>query len=413
MATQVTTEATKAATLSREPRELDEPRGASELDAPRPATINAGRLVSLDVLRGATVAGMILVNNPGTWNHIYWPLEHAEWSGWTPTDLIFPFFLFIVGISITLALGRRIEQGGARRDLYWKIVRRSLLIYGCGLFLAGFPFFNLSTIRLTGVLARIAVCYLVTALIFINTKWRTQAIIVAALLVVYCLVLTKIAAPGYAVGDLSKQGSIASFVDRKLLGAHIWKGGDKVYDPEGILSTFPAIATTLVGVLAGHWLRRRLSDYEKVAGLFVAGAVCIVAGWCWNPFLPINKALWTSSYVLFTAGLALQLLAVCYWLIDIKGYRRWSLPFRVFGVNALAVFVLTGLMARVMTINEWWNFTRTDGTTGANLQTLIYQRAFASWLSPLNASLAFAVCFVLLWLGLMAILYKKKIYIKV
>ncbi|MCA1631704.1 MAG: DUF5009 domain-containing protein [Acidobacteria bacterium] len=371
------------------------------------------RLLSLDVFRGITIAGMILVNNPGTWSHIYWPLEHAQWHGWTPTDLVFPFFLFIVGVSITLALGRRVERGGSKRDLYLKIARRSVLIYALGLFLAGFPYFNLSSIRLTGVLARISVCYLVTALIFINTRWRTQAFVAAVLLVAYCVVLTKVATPGYAVGDLSKEGSIASFVDRKLLGNHIWKGGGKIYDPEGILSTFPAIATTLLGVLAGHWLRRRADDYEKVAALFVAGVACAVAGWCWNPFFPINKALWTSSYVLFTAGLALQLLAVCYWLIDIKGYKRWALAFRVFGVNALAVFVLTGWMARVMTIKEWWNFTRTDGTAGANLQTFVYQRAFASWLSPVNASLAYAVCFVLLWLGLMAILYRKKIYIKV
>jgi predicted acyltransferase len=373
----------------------------------------AGRVLSLDVVRGLTVAGMILVNNPGTWSNIYAPLEHAAWHGWTPTDLIFPFFLFVVGVSITLALSRRVEQGGAYRDLYWKIVRRFALIYGLGLFLAGFPFFNFSTIRLTGVLARIAVCYLFAALVFVNTNWRTQSLIVVVLLLSYWMVLTKIPAPGYAAGDLSKEGSVASFVDRKVLGNHIWKGGDKIYDPEGILSTFPAIATTLVGVLAGHWLRRRMSDYEKVAGLFVAGLACVVAGWCWNPFFPINKALWTSSYVLFTAGMALQLLAVCYWLIDIKGYKSWSLPFRIFGVNALAVFVLTGLMARAMTIKEWWNLPRTDGTTGANLQTYIYQHAYASWLSPVNASLAFAICFVLLWLGLMAILYKKKIYIKV
>jgi predicted acyltransferase len=443
MATQVTTEATGAATLSRETQETrelrasDEPRASRDLDVTRPATGNAGRLVSLDVLRGATIAGMILVNNPGSWSHIYWPLEHAEWNGWTPTDLIFPFFLFIVGVSITLALGRRVESGGQKRDLYLKIVRRFVLIYAFGFLLATFPFVKtdqvdftggfvsglktiphgvaalLAVVRLTGVLQRIAFCYLFAALIFVKTTWRTQSLIAAALLVLYCVVLTQIATPGYAAGDLSKQASIASFVDRKVLGTHIWKGGDRVYDPEGILSTFPAIATTLLGVLAGHWLRRRVSDYEKVAGLFVAGAILVAAGWCWNPFFPINKSLWTSSYVLFTAGLALQLLAVCYWLIDIKGYKRWSLPFRVFGVNALAVFVLTGLMARVMTIKEWWNFTRTDGTTGANLQTLIYQRAFASWLSPNNASLAFAVCFVLLWLGLMAILYKKKIYIKV
>jgi predicted acyltransferase len=413
MATEVTTE---AAALSREPRATDEfggQRNEREPVAPRAVAPASSRLVSLDVFRGMTVAGMILVNNPGTWNHIYWPLEHAEWDGWTPTDLIFPFFLFIVGVSITLALGRRVEGGGSKRDLYLKIVRRTALIYGLGLFLAGFPYFNFSTIRLSGVLARIAVCYLCTALIFVKTNWRTQGWIAAVILVAYWAVMTHVATPGYAAGDMSKQASIASFVDRKVLGNHIWKGGDKVYDPEGILSTFPAIATTLLGVLAGHWLRRRLSDYEKVAGLFVAGVAGVVAGWCLNPFFPINKALWTSSYVLFTAGLALQLLAFCYWLIDIKGYKRWSLTFRVFGVNALAVFVLTGFMARVMTIKEWWNFTRTDGTTGANLQTFIYQRAFASWLSPVNASLAFAVCFVLLWLGLMGILYKKKIYIKV
>ncbi|HVG30839.1 MAG TPA: DUF5009 domain-containing protein [Pyrinomonadaceae bacterium] len=389
-------------------------RGAGLATPDEPRAKGAARLVSLDVFRGMTVAGMILVNNPGTWGHIYWPLEHAAWHGWTPTDLVFPFFLFVVGVSIALALGGRVEAGGAKRDLYLKIVRRSLLIYAFGLFLAGFPYFNLSTIRLTGVLARISVCYLAAAVVFVNTRWRAQALLVAALLVAYCVVLTQVPTPGYAAGDLSKEGSIASFVDRRLLGNHIWKGGDKVYDPEGVLSTFPAIATTLVGVLAGHWLRRRRAgDYEKVAGLFVAGAACVVAGWCWNPFFPINKALWTSSYVLFTGGLALQLLAACYWLIDIKGYRAWALPFRVFGVNALAVFVLTGLMARVMTIREWWNFTRADGTPGANLQTFVYQRAFASWLSPVNASLAFAVCFVLLWLGLMGILYKKKIYIKV
>lgn len=403
----------------------------------KPDAKSAGRLLSLDVVRGMTVAGMILVNNPGSWSHIYWPLEHAEWNGWTPTDLVFPFFLFIVGVSITFALGRRVEQDGAQRELYLKIIRRALLIYAFGFLLASFPFVKtdqadftggfwgglktlphasaqlLATVRLTGVLQRIAVCYFFAALIFVKTSWRTQALIVAVLLVGYWLILTKIPAPGYAAGDLSKQGSIASFIDRKVLGEHIWKGGGKVYDPEGLLSTLPAIATTLCGVLAGHWLRRRRDDYEKVAGLFVAGAIGVIIGWAWNPFFPINKALWTSSYVLFTAGLALQLLALCYWLIDIKGYRRWTLPFVIFGMNALAVFVLTGWMARAMTIKEWWNLPKADGTYGANFQTYIYQHAFASWLSPVNASLAFAICFVLLWLGLMAILYRRGIFIKV
>ena len=373
----------------------------------------AARLLSLDAFRGATIAGMILVNNPGSWSHIYWPLRHAEWHGWTPTDWVFPFFLFIVGVSITLALSRRVERGGPQRDLYLKIARRTLVIFALGLLLSGFPFFDFPNIRVTGVLNRIAVCYFFAAIIFLKTDWRKQLLVTAALLAGYWALVALVPAPGYGAGDLSKEGSVVSFVDRKLLGNHIWKGGGRVYDPEGVLSTLPAIATTLCGVLAGHWMRRTRDDYEKAAGMFAAGVACVVVGWAWNPWLPINKPLWTSSYVLFTAGWALLLLALCYWLIDIKNYRRWSLPFVVFGVNALAVFVLTGLVARAMTLKEWWNLPRADGTAGANLQTYLYQNLFASWLSPVNASLAYAVCFVLVWLGLMAVLYRRKIFIKV
>jgi predicted acyltransferase len=369
----------------------------------------ATRIWSLDVFRGMTVAGMVLVNNPGTWSAIYSPLEHAAWHGWTPTDLVFPFFLFIVGVSITLALSRRAEAGGSKRDLYVKIARRSLLIFALALVLAGFPFFNLSTIRLTGVLNRIAVCYLFAALIFLKTNWRRQTVIVGVLLVAYWAILMLVPAPGFAAGDLSKQGSIASYVDRAVLGNHIWKGGEKIYDPEGLPSTIGALATTLIGVLTGHLLRSRRTEMEKVASMFVAGVACLVVGWVWNFWFPVNKALWTSSYVLFTAGMALQLLAACYWLIDINGYRRWSLPFRVFGTNALAVFFLTGLTARLLSIIK---LTGADGNQVA-LQTIIFKNLFASWASPVNASLAFAVCFVLVWLGLMSILYRRGIFIKV
>jgi predicted acyltransferase len=369
----------------------------------------ASRVQSLDVFRGITIAGMILVNNPGDWGAIYSPLEHASWSGWTPTDLVFPFFLFIVGVSITLALSRRAEAGGSKRDLYLKIVRRSAIIFALGLFLAGFPFFNLSTIRITGVLNRIAVCYLFAALIFLKTNWRRQAAIVAALLVAYWAILELVPAPGFAVGDLSKQGSIASYVDRALLGNHIWKGGEKIYDPEGILSTIGALATTLVGVLAGHLLRSRRTPLEKVAAMFVAGAAGVVAGWMWNDWLPVNKALWTSSYVLLTGGMALELLACCYWLVDLKGYKRWAMPFVVFGSNALAVFFLTGICARLLGIVK---MTGADGKQVA-LQSVIYKNLFASWAAPVNASLAFAVCFVLVWLGLMWLLYRRGILIKV
>jgi predicted acyltransferase len=370
----------------------------------------AGRLLSLDVFRGLTIAGMILVNNPGPSGSVYWPLEHAAWHGWTPTDLVFPFFLFIVGVSITLAFARRVEQEGAsQRDLYWKILRRTVLIYACGFLLAGFPFFNLSTIRLSGVLQRIAVCYFCAALIFLKTSWRTQSLIAVGLLLSYWGVSVLVAAPGFAAGDLSKEGSLASFVDRAVLGNHIWKGGGRIYDPEGLLSTIPAIATTLSGVLAGHWLRARREAYETVAGLFVAGVACIVAGWMWNSWLPINKALWTSSYVVFTTGMALQLLALCYWLVDIKRIKRWALPFIIFGTNALAVFVLSGLAARLMNL---WKTTRMDGRQG-NLQTYLYEHLFASRLAPADGSLLYALLYVLIWLGLMAILYRRKIFIKV
>jgi predicted acyltransferase len=368
----------------------------------------SGRLVSLDVFRGLTIAAMVLVNNPGTWSSIYWPLEHAAWNGWTPTDLVFPFFLFIVGVSITLAFARRMEAGAADRALYLKVVKRAAIIFGLGLFLNGFPYFNLGTIRIAGVLQRIALCYLFASLIFLTTKVRTQLLIALALLVVYWLMMTRIAAPGFAAGDLTKEGSLASYVDRVLLGPHIWRQG-KVYDPEGLLSTIPAVATTLFGVLTGHWLRSERTRWDKVAGMFVVGAVCVFLGWAWNPFFPINKALWTSSYVLFTAGLALQLLALCYWVIDIEGYRRWAWPFEVFGVNALALFVGTGLMVKLMSLIK---IPLGDGTTISS-QGWIFRKFFLSWASPINASLCYAIAFILLWLFLMWLLYRKRIYIKV
>jgi predicted acyltransferase len=369
----------------------------------------AGRMVSLDVFRGMTIAGMILVNNPGDWGSIYSPLEHASWSGWTPTDLVFPFFLFIVGVSITLALSRRAETAGRRRDLYVKIIRRAAIIFALGLFLGGFPHFDLSTIRIPGVLQRIAVCYLFASVIFLNTDWRKQAYIAAGLLLVYWALMTLVPAPGFGAGHLeSKEANLAAYIDRAVFGGHVWRQA-KVYDPEGILSTLPAIATTLIGVLTGHLLRSRRAPLEKVASMFVAGVASVVVGWVWNYWFPVNKALWTSSYVLFTAGLALELFAVCYWLVDIKGYKRWSLPFVIFGANALALYFLAELSANLISIIS---FTRADGSR-ASLQAIIYDNLFASWASPLNASLAFAVCTVLVWLGVMSLLYRRRIFIKV
>jgi predicted acyltransferase len=366
----------------------------------------ASRLLSLDAFRGLTVAGMVLVNNPGTWAHIYWPLEHAEWDGWTPTDFVFPFFLFIVGVSITLSFARRVEKGADDWALFKNVLRRSLIIFGLGLLLSGFPFYNLHTIRIPGVLQRIAVCYFIASIIFIKTRWRTQAIIGVFLLFIYWIIMKTIQVPGYGIGDLSRQSNLAAYLDRTVFGRHTWKPD---YDPEGILSTIPAIVTTLCGIMTGHLIRSKRTPLEKVVIMFVAGMAGVVTGWAWDAWFPINKALWTSSYVLFTAGMALQLLALFYWLIDVKGYKSWAKPFVVYGMNAIALFMLSGLAARVMgliTIN------RADGSS-TSLQGFIYQTLFQSWLQPINASLAFAVCYVLVWLFLMWLLYRKNIFIKV
>ncbi len=379
---------------------------------------SASRLLSLDVFRGLTVAGMVLVNNPGTWSVIYPPLEHAEWHGATPTDFVFPFFLFIVGISITLALGKRTENGGANREIYLKIVKRAVLIYALGLFLATFPFYNftkeawldVSTVRIMGVLPRIAICYLCAALIFVRTNWKQQAFIAVALLLVYWVLMTLINVPGCEITTYNdKACNLAAYIDRLILTEnHTWRQS-KVFDPEGILSTIPAIATTLAGVLTGHWLRQKRDDDEKVAAMFFAGVCLTAIGWIWNFWFPINKSLWTSSYVVYTAGLALCFLGFCYWLIDIKGYKKWTKPFVIFGVNALVLFVGSGLMARILGLIKLGG---ADGKT-ISLQQAIFDNVFLPFASPINASLMYAISFILVWLFLMWLLYRKQIFIKV
>jgi predicted acyltransferase len=376
------------------------------------------RLLSLDVFRGITIAGMVLVNNPGTWSAIYPPLAHAEWNGWTPTDFVFPFFLFIVGISITLALGKRVEAGGVDKAVYLKIIRRTLLIFGLGLFLATFPFYNftkselldINTVRIMGVLQRIAVCYFFSALIFLHTGWKKQLIIATALLLVYWILMTLVPVPGCEIATFNdKACNLAAYIDRTVLTeGHIWRSA-RVYDPEGLLSTIPAIATTLAGILCGHWLRTRRDDMEKVSGMFFFGIVLVAFGWAWHSWFPINKALWTSSYVVFTAGLALCFLGFCYWLIDIQGYKLWTKPFVIFGVNALALFVGSGIMARLLGLIK---VTGPEGSS-ISLQQWIFTNIFLPLASPINASLMYAICFILVWLFLMWLLYRKKIYIKV
>lgn len=376
------------------------------------------RLVSLDAFRGLTVAGMVLVNNPGTWSAIYDPLEHAAWNGITPTDYVFPFFLFIVGVAITLALGRRVETGVVGAEIYRKIIKRAVVIFLLGLFLATFPFYNftrsewldVSTVRIMGVLQRIAVCYLCAALIFLHTSWKQQAIIAAALLLLYWALMTLIPVPGCEITTIDdKACNLSAYLDRVILTEnHIWKAG-KVYDPEGLLSTIPAIATTLAGVLCGHWIRRKIEDYEKVSAMFFFGVALLAIGYVWQLAFPLNKSLWTSSYVVYTAGLALCFLGFCYWLIDIKGYKAWARPFVIFGVNALVLFVGSGVMARIMGIIKVGEI---EGKT-VSLQQWIFTSLFLRFAEPVNASLAYAISFILVWLFLMWLLYRRRIFIKI
>lgn len=426
------------------------------------------RLISLDVFRGMTIAGMVLVNNPGTWSSIYGPLKHAEWHGITPTDYIFPFFLFIVGVAIPIALSKRIAEG-VTRSTYLKILGRAATIFALGVLMSAIPFFsfakteapqliklivtlgfaaalffylidkkkiaaivfgvsaiavlgiylsgvnmawyNVATMRIPGVLQRIAVCYLIVSLIFLHTSWRQQLLISAGLLLLYWLLMTVIPVPGCEVTTIDdKACNLAAYLDRSILTeAHMWASA-KVFDPEGILSTMPAIVTTMAGVLTGTWLRSDRDELNKVGGIFFAGTVLLALGWTWSLVFPLNKSLWTSSYVVYTAGLALLTLGFCYWIIDIKGYKRWSKPFVIFGVNALALFVFSGVMARLLGLIR---VAGPEAGKDISLQQWIYGNVFLSWLAPLNASLAFAICFILFWLFLMWLLYRRRLFIKV
>jgi len=376
-----------------------------------------GRLLSLDAFRGATIAGMILVNNPGSWSDIYPQLEHARWHGWTFTDWIFPFFLWIVGVAMTLSFAKRMEQGANTNSLILHTFRRAAIIFGLGLFLNGFPFgllfghtFDFSTMRIPGVLQRIALCYLVASIIFLKTQLRGQIIWIVVLLMGYWVALMLIPVPGYGAGILEPVGNLCWFIDANLLAGHTWGGAPAPgFDPEGMLSTVPAIATTLLGVLTGHWLRTSRSKEEKTAWMFVVGNLFLLAGAILDIWLPINKNLWTSSYSVFMTGWALVCLAMFYWLIDVKGYTAWAKPFIVYGMNAIAVFVLSGVVGRLLTLIR---VSQADGTE-VTLKSHLFNIFFTPYASPVNASLLFAIAFILVMYLVVWVMWKKKWFLKV
>lgn len=360
--------------------------------------------MSLDAFRGLTIATMILVNNPGNWEHVYTPLDHAPWHGWTLTDLIFPFFLFIVGVSMTFSFGKRL-QTELKRELHRDVIRRATIIFCLGLLLSLFPRFDFANLRYVGVLPRIAIVYLIASILFLNLSRRALAWVAGGLLTGYWALLTLVPVPGVGAGVLTPDGNLAAWIDSFLVPGRMYQGA---WDPEGFTSTLPAIATALLGIFVGDWLRRGRDRLEIATRMFGVGWLAILAGLAWGLWFPINKNLWTSSYVLFTTGAAMVILALCYWLIDIKDHTRWAQPFVVFGVNAIAVFVLSGLMARLMIFIQV-----PAGDETIPLKSWIYEHLFAPWASPTNASLAYAVVYVAIWWALMALLYRRRIFIKV
>jgi predicted acyltransferase len=374
----------------------------------------SGRLMCIDIFRGLAVAGMILVDNPGSDDKAYWPIQHSQWNGWTPADLIFPSFLFLVGVSLVFSFSARLRRGESRTQILIHAVKRSLILIAIGVAVNASPIvrLDLHAWRLLGVTQRIALCYFAAAILVLWSSWRGQLLAVALCLVGYWAALRFMTVPGLGVPGhdfpfMDQERNIVAWLDRKLFPGRLYNG---TRDPEGIISTIPAIATTLIGVLTGHWLRSERSHRTKAVGMVFFGILGLAAGWVWNLWFPINKNLWTSPFVLFTAGFALVFLAFLYWVLEIKSWRGgWTMPILVFGMNAIGGFVADSLV-----YGPGYSFT----ARAPNGAVVSWHEAAQARLESIvpgaaNASLLYSVvavlfCWILLWL-----LWRKRIFIKV
>lgn len=363
-----------------------------------PAT---SRIASLDAFRGLTIAAMILVNNPGTAKAVYGPLRHAEWNGCTPADLIFPFFLFIMGVSLACSLDRRQARDG-RGKVLGHILWRSVVLFALGLLLNGLFYLPWAEVRIPGVLQRIGVVYFFAAVIVLTTTRRMRIALTVGALLGYWLLLTRVPVPGHGIGDLSPAGNLASYVDRRLFAGHLWR---PEWDPEGVISTVPAIATALLGTLASEWIRSTRARTVVAAGMLTTGMAGVLIGALWGWGFPINKSLWTSSYAVFTAGLALFGLGACYWLMDVKQWRAWAMPLVAFGVNPLALFVGSEVVGSLLYLLRW-------PATQASAKHALLAKIFLGWAAPVNASLLWALAYVAVWWVVAWVLYHRAIYIK-
>lgn len=366
-----------------------------------------GRLESLDVFRGATIAAMILVNNPGSFQTAYAPLLHAQWNGWTFTDVIFPSFLWIAGVAMTLSFRKRMERGEDRATLLRHALRRAAIIFGLGLFLNAFPHFQLATLRIPGVLQRIAVCYLAAAAILLYTSVRAQLAILVSLLAGYWILMKTVPVPGYGAGVLEPQGNLAQWIDSRVLAGHMWSH-TKTWDPEGILSTLPSIATVLFGVLTGHALRRTGGSIRTLLVLAGSGLLLVFSGELMSLWFPINKNIWSPSFAVLMAGISTLVFTACCWLVDVNRIRAWARPFAVYGMNAIAIYVLAGVLADTLNILKV-----PAGRETISLWNWIYTRMFVPLANPFNASLLFALAFVLVLYAVAYFLYRRGWFIKV
>lgn len=385
-----------------------------------PAIPDIRRLVSLDAFRGFTIASMLLVNNPGDWNHVYAQLDHAEWAGWTFTDWIFPFFLFIGGIAMSLSLGQRAAAGADKPALLRQLAKRAALIFLIGLALNMIPHFDFSIVRIPGVLQRIALCTLLAAPIVLYFNWKQQCIWILALLGTYTIIMLKVPVPDldgvWSAGVLEPGRDAGAYLDRLLLSGHLWRKV-KTWDPEGLLSTLPALCSLLFGVLTGHLLGSGSSRQQKTAWMVLAGLGCLILGSLLDTLLmPIIKSLWTTSYCIFMTGCALLLFSAFYYLLDGNGSerarrlaQRLSAPFIIYGMNALFLFALSGVIARLLGIIK---IAQSD-TTLLSLQAVLYAPIKDLPVAPVNASLIFALLFNLAMFSVAWLMWRKRWFVKV